>query len=464
MKSIKKRFKPFLISGLLVCFIFVLTSCGASTTPEDYVKKLGAVDLTYWTTWNMSADISPVVEAYQALHPNVSINIRTWQPEEYEDKLIYYFAKDEGPDIFSIHNTWTKKYQEFIEPMPKNVELSYLKESGPSWAKERQIIEQTTPLISTHELKRNFIDQVAKDAIIGDKIYGLPYYVDTLIMFYNIDLLNATNIAEPATNWHEFKEHVTKITKFAPQGNNIAVSGAALGTSENVENSFDILSLLMMQVGTDIMSGSNILLNQVPDNWNKKTLPAEEALDFYISFADPGKEIYSWNNNKINSYKEFVNGNLAYFFGYSHHLEKLKKEAKKLHYSYSNFPGLLNNPPVSYADYRIETVSKKSENTDYAWDFINFAAKQENAVKFLESSQKPTALRALISKQKENPELEPFASQLLTAKSWYQGTHPNEAKKAFAEMIDMARLGETAMSEIIDLTAAKIRLSLRKTD
>lgn len=465
MKNKKRRSNSVFAAILIFCFIFTLSGCDiiGKTTPEDYVKKLGKVSLDYWTTWNQSSYIKPIIDAYQILHPNVSIKIRNWQPDEYEDKLIYYFAKDEGPDIFSIHNTWTRKYQDFIEPMPANVEIPYLEESGPSWAKERKIVKQKTPLMSSYQLKQKFIDQVAADAVIQEKIYGLPYYIDTLVMFYNIDLLNSANIAEPAHNWQEFKEHVTKITKFSPQSNDIIVSGAALGTSKNIDNFFDIISLLMMQVGTSIMENNAITINQKPAGWTKSTLPAEDALEFYTSFADPTKEVFSWNDKKINSYKDFINGSLAYFFGYSYHLDKLKSEAKKLHYSYTQFPMLTNNPPVTYANYWLETVSKKSKNIDYAWDFLNFAAKETNAKQFLETSQKPTALRSLIEEQKNNPELEPFVSQLLTAKSWYQGARPEEAKKALAEMIEMARQGEIKIKEILDITAEKIRLSTKKS-
>jgi multiple sugar transport system substrate-binding protein len=461
---LKKPKKIILALITLFCLILTLTGCegGGNMTPEDYVKKLGAVSLDYWTTWEGREYIKPIIEAYQTIHPNVSIKIRTWRPEEYEDKLLYYFAKDEGPDIFSIHNTWTDKYEEFIEPMPAKVNLPYLEVSGPDWRKERKIVTKETSLLSVPQLRQKFIDQVADDAIINNKIYGLPYYVDTLVMFYNIDLLNAANIAEPAKNWHDFQEHVKKITKFDASGKNIIISGTALGTTDNIENYFDILSLLMMQVGTNMMSGQAVQFNTKPEAWKKSTLPAEDALVFYTSFAGPTKDVYSWNDKKLNSYTEFANGNLAYFFGYSYHLERLKQEVKNLHFSWTTFPVLPNNAPVNYANYWLETVAKKSKNTKYAWDFLNFAVQEQNVKNFLAQARKPAAERSFIEQQKQDPDLAPFASELLTAKSWYHGAQPKKAENAFAEMINNVNLDQADFLEAINLAAEKVRLSLQK--
>jgi len=454
------------ISLLLFIFLITLTAAGCEPTemsPSDYIKKMGIVNLDYWTTSaETSQHLAPIVAAYQAMHPNVRINVQVFNPLEYDEQLLYAFALDKGPDIFSIHNTWTRKYDDFIEPMPAKVTLDYLETSGPKWRPETKITKKETPLITTHQLRKNFIDQVAIDAIIGDKIYGLPYFVDTLVMFYNINILNEANIAEPAGDWDAMENQIPKITKFDTEGKEIAVSGAALGTSKNIENSFDIISLFMMQVGTPMLSGGMASFNTAKKGSAAGKSPAIGALDFYTSFAHPEKELYSWNDDKINSYAEFTNGTLAYFFGYSTHLKRLKQEAKTINFSYTNFPRLGENPQVNYLNYWLEAVSKKSEHTDYAWDFINFAASEANVKNFLISAQKPTALRSLVEEQKTDPIMGVFASQLLTGKSWYQGAGVEEAQITFVDMIDAINQTDLTIEKALDYAVSRINIHIPK--
>lgn len=457
----KKNLTIFLIAIFCLSLVTMGSSCKAPT-PEDFVKEMGMVSLTYWTTWEESVYLAPIIAAYSDMHPNVEISILRLRPEEYEDKLLYNFALDSGPDIFSIHNTWVKKYDSFIIPMLPKTNLPYVEVSGPSWHVERKIINKDSALLSVSQMRQKFVDQVARDAIISEQIYGVPFFVDTPVLFYNINLLNNANIAEPPKNWDDFQNNVKELTKFDTEGN-IAVAGTALGTSNNVERFSDILATLMMQNGTTMMNGGTVTFNQLPAGSERTTLPSKEAIEFYTSFADPIKDVYSWNEDKINSYREFVDGNLAFFFGYSYHLRNLNRESKKVNFSYTGFPQITNTQrPINYANYWLETVSKKSKHPDYAWDFLNFATNEAVVPTFLNTAKKPTALRPLIEGQKQDPVLEPFASQLLTAHSWYQGARSKEAETALADMIDAINKEEATIDEALVFAAQKVQLTIPK--
>ena len=90
---------------------------------------------------------------------------------------------------------------------------------------------------------------------------------------------------------------------------------------------------------------------------------------------------------------------------------------------------------MNIANYWVETVSKKTKHTDEAWDFIQFAASAARVESYLNKTNKPTALRALVEKQQSIPELEAFAGQLLTAKSWYRGRDAGLMESAMADMV-----------------------------
>ena len=116
-------------------------------------------------------------------------------------------------------------------------------------------------------------------------------------------------------------------------------------------------------------------------------------------------------------------------------------------------------PMVNYANYWLETVAKASKSQTWAWDFITFATKADHVADYLNAANKPTARRAMIANQLTNPDLGVFASQLLTAKSWYKGRDVNVAEESFADLINSILAGQEA-EKIIRNTQNKVNQTL----
>ena len=183
-----------------------------------------------------------------------------------------------------------------------------------------------TPLPSLVDIKNDFAETVYQDIIFKDdeeksRIYALPLSLDTLVLFHNRDLLNRANIPYPPSDWEEFIENTRALTITDEEQKKVIQAGAALGTFNNIERAFDIIALLMMQNGSD--------LNDLNSD------QALEALNFYLDFASPGREIYTWNNDLPNSLDAFAQGQLAFFFGYSYHIPIIKSKSPALNFSIS---------------------------------------------------------------------------------------------------------------------------------
>jgi multiple sugar transport system substrate-binding protein len=144
--------------------------------------------------------------------------------------------------------------------MPETISIVYPVIQGT--IKKETIPElRTTKSLSLKELKDNFVDVVSYDVILEDgKVYGLPLSVDTLAMFYNKDLFNNAGISQTPQYWNkEFLQDVKKLTKQDPK-KGIIQAGAALGGSTNINRFSDILSVLMMQNGSIMMTGGSAFL------------------------------------------------------------------------------------------------------------------------------------------------------------------------------------------------------------
>jgi len=473
--------KLFLVIIIIFVFIFsvfayiFITGQGRKNHMDKETKdKMRKITLHYWRVWDGPDDFQEITNKYQRLHPNITIEYKKLRYSEYENELLEAFATDRGPDILSIHNTWVKSYQErgLLEPMPAEITMVFPKVKG-SLKKEVIYDKQTTKSLSLNTIKNGFADVVYQDVVIDTKdnetktvkkeVYGLPLSIDTLVLYYNKDLFNNAGITNPPAYWDkEFQQDVKKLTKQNNKGQ-IVQSGAALGGSDNIERSTDILSILMMQNGTVMMEDGHVKFHQNPESaHNKNYNPGLDALRFYTDFSNPAKEVYSWNSSLENSLELFIQGKLAMMFGYSYMLEQIRARAPKLNFSITSLPQIEGNSQRNFANYWVEAVSRKSEASEEAWDFIQFMIKKDQVRSYLEKTKKPTALRSLIDEQIEDEEISVFAEQVLTAESWYQGHDSSAAEAIIKEMVDTAVRGQNTLENVISLAAKKIEQTIKK--
>jgi multiple sugar transport system substrate-binding protein len=450
------------IIALSLLLVFILTSgFGCKTTSQATVEATKPITLTFWQTFDDSDAYSEIIQKYQVLHPNITIEYKKFRYEEYENELLNAWAEDRGPDIFAIQNTWIKKYQTKLAPMPAEITMAYMVETGTI---KKEIIPQlqTNKSLTIRDLKNNFVDVVSSDVVLDDgKIYGLPLSVDTLALYYNRDLLNSAGITNAPKYWNkEFQQVIKKLTKQDPK-KGLIQSGVALGTSKNISRFSDILSVLMMQNGAAMTTGSQVTFNTIPPTMSGGYNPGLEALRFYTDFANPNKEVYCWNNDMPNSIEAFTSGSLAMFFGYSFNLEQIRAQAPKLNFGIAKLPQIEGNSvEINFANYWVDSVSKKSKYPNESWDFIQFLTKEENAKTYLEKTKKPTALKSLINTQKDDEYLGIFSEQVLSAKSWYRGRSINDAESAIGEMINLALVAADKLQEVLSDGASKVQQTI----
>lgn len=455
-----KKFFTFLLVGV----VLVTTGAGCFGGGSTGTASAAKITLKYWRVFDTQDTMKDIIAAYRVLHPNITIDYKIFRPEEYETELIKALAKGEGPDMFSVHNAKMGEFKDLLTPMPSTLNVSYLVTKG-TLRKETVLEARQEATPSQKAFKQNFVDAVASDVIMDyqpdpkqaatSRVFGVPYAVDTLALFYNKALLNAAGIAEPPKNWDEMLTDVPKLTKIDANGK-ITQSGAALGTTKNVESMADILSVLMMQNGTPMEDDrGRVAFDTVPQGTPRDVQPGLDAVRFYTDFANPTKEVYAWNADFPSSREAFANGQTAFYLGYSFDVPLIESAAPKLDYGIAPLPQIAGGKQVNIANYWAEGVSKTSKNADYAWNFLLFAAGPDNVKSYLTNAKKPTALRALISDQLEDETLGVFASQLLTAETWYHGADADATGKALQNLADTI-LGGTDEPEKALSQAARV--------
>ncbi|MDQ7815336.1 MAG: extracellular solute-binding protein [Patescibacteria group bacterium] len=438
-----------------VAILVLVSAVGAGCTKGPDAATVAATKKVSLTVWGVVDDVDvyqKILSDYHKLHPYVDLQYRRFRLEEYENELLNALAEDRGPDVFLIHNTWVGKYMPKIQVMPPSTKVAIQVIQG---TLKKEVVYQlnTDQSVTIKQYKQDYPDVVAQDLIrvvnvstVADKkdlqqrVVAIPLSVDTLALYANKDLLNAAGIATIPQTWDDFQAAVKKLVKFDENGE-ITQAGASIGTGINIERSPDILAALMMQNGAEMSAeDGSPTFGLIPAalSGQREEPPAYQALSFYTDFANQNKEVYTWNAKMPASLDAFIQGKSAFFFGYSYHLPTIRARAPKLNLGISTLPQIQNNPVVNFANYWAWTVSKKTKSVDIAWNLINFMRTPDESKIFLDAAKRPAALRSQLGAQLENEDIGVFASQVLTAKSWYRGDDPKAADDAFVELIDTA--------------------------
>ena len=109
-------------------------------------------------------------------------------------------------------------------------------------------------------------------------------------------------------------------------------------------------------------------------------------------------------------------------FGYHEDLATLKQKNPFLAVRVAPVPQPAGGSgAVSWAAYRGFAVSRQSRASAAAWDFVTTVTTNPGIAKaYADATKRPPALRALIAGAADDPDLGVFATQALTARSWYE--------------------------------------------
>ena len=448
-------------------FVFTvsLSGCGCKSKSSNFGLKLEV-----WGVNDDSDAYGKIFKNYTKINPKIKeVVYRKFSAETYKQELLEALASGKGPDIFMINSTWEPSFRNKIVPAPKEV-------------------------ISEKMYRDNFVDLVSDSFIVDGEIYASPLSVNSLSLYYNKDLFAEAGIVNPPTDWNELISLIPKLTEIDSNGN-ILKSAIAMGTAYNINRSSDILSLLMLQGKTKMVSedGKKVSFSDSGGNDSAKT-----ALDFYTDFARRGAYAYTWNPNLHWSLDAFAEGRVAMMLNYSWHMQTIKNKSPKLNFTVAPVPqtsgypkatfgncygyvvALNKKPVIIGADPNVVTVSEEARIRE-TWKFLRYLTlsyveqeesgktiltkisdpKADPARQYLEKTNNPAARKDLIETQKGIYELGVFAEQNLFAKNWKQ-IDPEATESIMGEMIDDVNRGKSNSSNAIRTAVSRINQAINK--
>ncbi|MBI4032707.1 extracellular solute-binding protein [Candidatus Berkelbacteria bacterium] len=444
-------------AGILAVMLTACVGGGNENGVGGGAGSDGPVTIKLWRTFDSSEVFQPIIEDFEEDNTNITIEYTELPIEEYELVVSEALAAGEGPDIWSVRNDWLPRHQAKLIPMPEGL----LKSSDAETKTDEELLQAL------------FVPTVASDVLFDGRVYGLPYYVDSLVIWRNDAVFqsriqefekadrdkDADFLREKFTTWDELERAVQLLTERS--GEAITVAGIAAGTSNNVERAEDAVYAMMLQNGTQMVSPERTSATfhlGVKDQVGQTTFLGTQALERYTAFADPAKPQYAWNATMPPDVQAFIDGKVAMIFGYQYYGLRFKQLAPTLKATAMSLPQVRDSAePVDYPQYWVETVTKNAKNPELAWRIV------KNLVVDRGSSYRTATGRPSPNKVEEPPTVlertdqgSPFSFQQETAQSWYKGKRPDKTDAIFRDLIQRVGTRSQSSQNAIEEAAQRI--------
>lgn len=155
--------------------------CGSPQPPQRLVSV--------WAMGREGEVIAQLLPQFRKLHPDIEVRIQQLPWTAAHQKLLTALAGEATPDLCQLGNTW----------IPEFVALKALEPLDQSLARSATVQAS------------DYFPGIWDTNIIGGTLYGVPWYIDTRLLFYRRDLLAEAGFAEPPRSWEEWSRMLAAI-------------------------------------------------------------------------------------------------------------------------------------------------------------------------------------------------------------------------------------------------------------
>jgi len=321
--------------------IVLLNSC---TKQENNITTI-----KFWAMGTEAEFVTKLVPEFEKRNPGIKVDVQQIPWTAAQEKLITAFASDNTPDICQLGNTWV-----------------------PQFASLNAIIKLDDFIANSMNIKKeNYFEGIWETNVIDSAVYGIPWYIDTRLMFYRTDVFKRSGYDQPPKSWDELYDLCKGIKALYPGEDKYAIY---LPTNEwapfiifGLQNNAELLK--------DNNSRGNFNSKEFIEafeflvKFHKESLAPlgiSQVTNVYQAFADEYFSIYISGPWNINEFKKRMTGDLADKWSTAPMPSKTGED----------YPG------VSLAGGSSLVVFEKSEHKEEVWKFIEFLSEPSIQIEF----------------------------------------------------------------------------------
>jgi len=250
-----------------LCLTLLLAACNRQAPDVAVVK--------FWTIGREGEVVQELLHDFERLHPGIHVDVQQLPLTAAHEKLLTAFAGDALPDIGQLGNTW----------VPELATLGALEPLQP-------YVDASTAIPSS-----DYFAGIWDSNVIGGQLYGIPWYIDTRLLFYRKDLLAKAGFPEPPRSWPEWTRALAAVKANAGAGNYAIFLPL---------NEFEPLLNLAVQE-------PDPLLRDNETRGNFESAGFRRAFDFYVDMFRQGWAPPMSNTEISNVWDEFARGFFVFY-------------------------------------------------------------------------------------------------------------------------------------------------------
>jgi multiple sugar transport system substrate-binding protein len=317
--------------ALLALILVGVLSISGCDSPKDRSHEL-----VFWTIGREGEAVAKLIPGFEREHPEIHVNVQQLPLTAAHQKLLTAFAGGSTPDLSQLGNTWLPEMAALgaLEPLQTRVDGSL-------------VVKQA-----------DYFPSIWATNVIDGTLYGVPWYVDTRLLFYRTDLLRQVGFDAPPRDWAEWRRMLTALHA---RGDGSSY-GALLPTNE-----FEQLLALSLQQDEP-------LLRDGGRYGNFRSAGFKRALTFYVDTFKRHEAPMMTNVDVSNPWTEFGRGVFAFYFSGPWNIGEFRKRlpaSQQDDWSTAALPGP-NGPGASNAGGSSLVIFRNSTHKDSAWLLIEY--------------------------------------------------------------------------------------------
>lgn len=170
------------LAGALLALI--AAACGRGQAGERTTVR-------FWGFGREGEEVNKLVPEFERRHPDIRVEVQQVPWTAAHEKLLTAFVGNATPDVAQLGNTW----------IPEFVALGALASLDAQLAR------------SSPAAHADSFPGIWDTNVLDGKLWGLPWYVDTRLLFYRTDLVNAAGGPWPPRSWGEWREAMERIKR-----------------------------------------------------------------------------------------------------------------------------------------------------------------------------------------------------------------------------------------------------------
>lgn len=350
---------------------------GGKETAKSISSGKATGTITIWAMGAEGEKLPSLAKDFEAANPGVKVQVTAIPWDAAHDKFKTAITAGKTPDAAMVGTTWMGEFagMDALDPTPKSIDSSV------------------------------FFAGAQKTTEVNGTSFGIPWYVETRLVYYRTDLAKKAGFDKVPTDWDGFKA-MTKAMQ--------TKAGAkwGIGLQAGGQGSWQTVMPFAWSNGADLTKGDG-------KAYNFDSPEMLEAVKYYQSFFTDGISDKAAPATPTTE-PDFASGKVPMFISgpwMMSAVEKVGGKGFKDKYDVAKIPAKKESSSfVGGSDF---VVFKNSKNRDSAWKFVQWLTDPKVQVKWYQSSTDLPSVQSAWDDEalSSDKKLATFGEQLKTAKA-----------------------------------------------